>query len=482
MAVSNISWMDAQYAVLGDVLIEGDQLAASLLTKTRESDYTGPCREVFKAIRSIHDSGRVVDPVSIANEVKGRVSQEFLLQLMEITPTAANFLDHVDLLKEQAAVVTIHELCDAIKEADTMDAIRPKISDLNRIQARQTGAVTVSIQEAMRDFFRRMSETPEYIPMPIPELNSVVMPELGDTIWLGAYSSCGKTALALQWADLLSRQYRVGFFSLETRQEKLADRYAAMKAAVSLHSIKTRNFTPTDSERLCESVTAVDDLRMEIIPMPALTAADIERIATMKQLQIVIVDYVQIVESKGRTEAEEIGTVAKELQQMAKRNKFLVIGLSQLTEDNMNNGYEPFNHSLRGSRALEHTADIIMLMYLADKKKQKGNRILKVSKNKDGEIKKIELEFDGPRQTFRKASVLSAANASPAQRRKLLADAAEARRDVALCAACARKLEEGYTVTRVLGSSVRNVDCWLCGQRLSGTNYTLDKNIKITGG
>lgn len=476
MAVNTISWMDAQYSVLGDVLICGDQLAGQLLSKTREADFTGSCQDVFKAIRSVHESGRPVDPVSVANEVKGLVSRDFILTLMEITPTAANFSEHVEVLKEQSGVIAIHDLCDDIKELETMQEIRPKISELNRIQARKTGVKVVSIQDAMRDFFRRMDETPEYIPMPIPELNSVVLAEFGDLIWLGAYSSCGKTAMALQWANLLSGKYRVGFFSLETKAEKLADRLVAMKAAVSLTNIKTRKLTSRDSGKICEVAAAVDNQCLDIIPMATITVPDIERISTENQYQIIFIDYVQIIESIGRSEAEEIANVAKSLQQMAKRNNFLVVGLSQLTEDNMNNGYEPFNHSLRGSRALEHTADIIMLMYLADKKKQKGNRILKVSKNKDGEPKKIELEFDGPHQTFRKAQP-QPLKASQRDRMKLIKDAVDAGKNISLCSVCSKKMDDGYIVNRIPDRPSRNVDCWLCGQRLFGADYILDKRI-----
>ena len=168
MAVNAISWMDAQYSVLGDVLLEGDQLAAQLLVKTRESDYAGACQDVFKAIRSLHASGRPVDPVSVSQEVRSKVSADFIAQLMSITPTAANFAEHVDVLKEQSGVIAVHDLCEEIERAETMAEIRPKISELNRIQARKTGVKVVSIQDAMRDFFRRMDETPEYIPMPIP--------------------------------------------------------------------------------------------------------------------------------------------------------------------------------------------------------------------------------------------------------------------------------------------------------------------------
>lgn len=282
--------------------------------------------------------------------------------------------------------------------------------------------------------------------------------------------------MALQWADMLSEKYRVGFFSLETKAEKLADRLVAMKAAVSLSNIKQRKLTARDSDKICEVVAAVDNQCMDIIPMASITAPDIERIATENQYQVIFIDYVQIIESIGRSEAEEIANAAKSLQQMAKRNNLLIVGLSQLTEDNMSNGYEPFNHSLRGSRALEHTADIILLMYLADKKKQKGNRIMKVSKNKDGETKKIELEFDGPCQTFRKAAP-KPLTSSQRDRRKLIKDAVEAGKNISLCMVCAKKMEDGYIVTKIPDRHGRNVDCWLCGQRLFGGDFVLDKEM-----
>lgn len=473
MGISSISWLEAQYSVLGDVLIDGGKLVDQLLAKTRETDFSGSCLEVFRCIRRLKQEGSPVDPVTVYNGAKGKVSTEFLVQLMDITPTTANFQAHVDALRNQAGVLAIRDICDDIRELETLEEIRPKISELNRIQARKNGVKIVSIQDAIRDFFRRMDETPEYIPTPIDELDEYILPEFGDLCFLGAYSSCGKTAMAIQWADKLAQKYKVAFFSLETRVEKLADRYVAYKAGVSLQNIKKRNFSARDSSKICAVPGTVDNMLFDIIPMPVLTVEDIERISTEQQYQVVFIDYVQIIESSGRSETEEIKNVGEGLQRMAKRNSLFVVGLSQLTEDNMGNGYEPYNHSLRGSRALEHTADIILLMYLADKKKPKGNRIMKVSKNKDGEPKRIELEFDGPCQRFSRASGVGDAKS----RKRLVEEAAAAAKRIPLCYGCARKMEESYTVSRVCAAPARSVECWLCGQKLMGEIFILDKRL-----
>lgn len=81
-------WLEAQYSVLGSVLID-DRVAAKVLHETSEQDYRGTCLTVFKAIKQLFLSGSAIDPVSVVG-VLGSGYQQFILQLMEVTPTAAN--------------------------------------------------------------------------------------------------------------------------------------------------------------------------------------------------------------------------------------------------------------------------------------------------------------------------------------------------------------------------------------------------------
>lgn len=81
-------WLEAQYSVLGSMLIS-PEVVPKVMFETSVSDYYGPCLTVYKAIRKLFEAKTPVDPVSVMG-VLGDDYQDFLVQLMEVTPTAAN--------------------------------------------------------------------------------------------------------------------------------------------------------------------------------------------------------------------------------------------------------------------------------------------------------------------------------------------------------------------------------------------------------
>ena len=122
-------WLDAQYSVLGSALID-DRVIPQVMAGTRESDYSGPCRNVFRAIQGLFDKGEPLDAVSINNALGGKYG-DFLVQLMEITPTAANVESYIRICREQARVNAIRDLAAQLQTAETMDEARKLLEQAN---------------------------------------------------------------------------------------------------------------------------------------------------------------------------------------------------------------------------------------------------------------------------------------------------------------------------------------------------------------
>ena len=89
MAV-NDKWLQAQYSVLGAALIDSS-LVPKVMAETSAQDYSSSCQTVYTAMRKLFLAGSVVDPVTVAHIIPEH--RQFLLELMEITPTTAN-TDH----------------------------------------------------------------------------------------------------------------------------------------------------------------------------------------------------------------------------------------------------------------------------------------------------------------------------------------------------------------------------------------------------
>ena len=98
-------WLDAQVGVLGSVLIS-PELTPRLIAETTEADYHGPYRLAYQAIRAVFLDGKPVDPITVRDKL-GPDSGQFLRQLMELTPTAANFDTYVVACRNQSKITRL---------------------------------------------------------------------------------------------------------------------------------------------------------------------------------------------------------------------------------------------------------------------------------------------------------------------------------------------------------------------------------------
>lgn len=238
MAVSNQDWLDAQYSVLGSALID-DSVVPMIVSETSASDYFGVCRNVYGAIRKLFLAGEAVDPVSV-NHALGGNYKEIIVQLMEVTPTAANVETYIRLCRERAKILTVQGIGRELAEADSLEQLQKLLEQANSLVADKVNLKITSMSDALRSFMDRHSkDVAKYLPWPVQQLNDVIYAEPGDFLIFAGYPSAGKSAWALQCAWSWAKDYKVGFFSLETSSEKLFDRQMSAIAEISMNDIKT---------------------------------------------------------------------------------------------------------------------------------------------------------------------------------------------------------------------------------------------------
>ena len=114
MAQLSEEWLQAQYSVLGSVLI-APEITPSVVHQTSERDYFGTCLTVYKAIRKLFLAGVPIDPVSVVGEL-GPDYMRFLTELMAVTPTAANYERYIQLCREQGRVCAVQDIARAMAE------------------------------------------------------------------------------------------------------------------------------------------------------------------------------------------------------------------------------------------------------------------------------------------------------------------------------------------------------------------------------
>lgn len=398
MAVGTEKWLDAQYSVLGSVLID-EKLTPKVIAETSEADFSGACRTVYKVIRRLFMDGTAVDPVSVAHSL-GDSYQSFLMQLMTITPTTAYIDNYIALCKAQARLTSVRELAGQIAEAETVDDLRKLLDKANGIMADKPSLRISTMDYALHSFFERHEKDPDYLTWPVPELNDRIYGELGDFFIIAGAPSSGKSAWALQCAWHWAQRYKVGFFSLETSSEKLFDRQMASISGISMDDIKRNKIQDADWEAVCQKSSQITARKLELIPAAGMTPADVRAVAMMRGYQIILVDYLQLLQSSGENRTAQVTNISIALHTMAQSMGITVVALSQLARKKEG---QPNMSDLRESGQIEQDADMIMILSLEKKDETDGNRIMKIAKNKEGTCPRILLAFDGKHQTFSKA-------------------------------------------------------------------------------
>lgn len=404
MEVNGENWLQAQYSVLGAALID-EKVIPQVIAGTGETDFSGTCLTLYKAIRELFLAGSPVDPVSVVDRL-GKQYSDFVLQLMAVTPTAANIASYITLCRSQSRVLALQEIGKSLAVAEQEAVCRNLVEQANCLMVDKKSVKITTMAEGLKAFGERATKPKNYLTWPIASLNGDMYAEAGDFILLGGYPSAGKSAFALQCALHWAKRKRVGFYSLETSADKLVDRMIAHAAGIPLPDIKRNRLQDADWERFAETSAALSQMPLEIIPAAGMTAADVKATAMARRHEIIIIDYLQLLCADGKNRYEQVTSISIALHTMAQTMGVTVLALSQLSRaEKTSDGRKraPSMADMRESGQIEQDADVILLLYLQDENNRNGSRTLKVAKNKEGVCTAETLEFDGEKQRFYKA-------------------------------------------------------------------------------
>ena len=399
MSVTHDDYLQAQYSVLGSVLIE-PEVFPKVIQSTRKEDFTGACQTVYEAMCGQFQDGKPVDIVSVSAAL-GQEYRKFLCDLMDITPTAANIDHYIHLCREQAKVFAIRDLAQRLSTQDNTESIRELLNQANALMVDKSALRITTMETALRSFMERHTGDAHYLSWPVRELDDRLYAEAGDFILVGGYPSSGKSAWALQCAWHWAKDTRVGFFSLETSSEKLFDRQMSAVTNLTMDQIKRNDISQEAWDQVCGLTQRIVARNLELVPAAGMTPAEIRSVTAMRRYGIIIIDYVQLLSASGINRTEQVTNISLSLHRMAQDMGVTILALSQLKRKGADD--TPESSDLRESGQLEQDADIILMLKLEDKDKPGGNREMFITKNKEGTCPKIVLAFDGKHQTFSKA-------------------------------------------------------------------------------
>lgn len=402
MSLSSQDWLEAQNGVLGSALIE-PKLVPMVLSETSAEDYSGTSLAVYQAIRALFHAGVPVDVISVRDKL-GDQYTKYLMQLMEITPTAANIKRYIELCRKQSRVYRLQEIGGMMAETSDMDKLQQLLEQAVALNSKAQGIQCVPIYQALLDFVDRHADgtPPDFFTWPIPELDKELFVEHGDFVLIGGRPSAGKTAFALQTAWHLSQTKKVGFFSLETGERKLTDRQVAAVSGVPLDSIKQNALNQQHWDSIMALNQVFKNRQLDIITQSDITLSELQAFAKAKAYDAIFIDYLQILRVPG-VRYEAVTEISLSMHRFAQSSGIAVYGLVQLNRGSSENKKaEPDMASIKESGQLEQDADVVLMLHLDNPEDPSSPRVLRAVKNKEGERFRLYLKFDGKHQRFEK--------------------------------------------------------------------------------
>lgn len=399
MLTSNQSWLDAQCGVLGSALIE-PKVVAKVMAQTSEADFSDAYLTVYRAMIEVFESGFPVDIISVAAKL-GAEYHDFLMQMMVITPTAANVDTYIILCREQSRLLACQEIGHQLAECTSVSEVRSLVEEATKLISATQRKQTANMSESLQRFFEKLEQPTQYLTWPIPVLNNNLYVNSGNLVVLGAEPSVGKTTLALQCAWHWATQRNVGFFSFETDSDTLFDRLIASFAGIPMEAIKSKHLSPEELERVRQATQEITTRQLDLIPAAGMDCNAIRSKVLAEGYEIIIIDYLQIVSAKGFSRYEQVTSISIDLHNIAQSLGVTVLALSQLSRAAEKGS--PRNSTLRESGQIEQAADVILMMQLVNQNNISGLRKLFITKNKEGRHSQVLLTFDGDHQRFSEA-------------------------------------------------------------------------------
>jgi len=418
--------LEAEQAVLGSMLIDAACIK-DVMDKLRPEDfYLRQNREIFETIYTMFAYSRPVDGVTVAEEMQKngtydeQTTRNYLVQLMEITPTSANALEYAAIVRDKALMRSIAtasgEITTMVQEgmgdAQTMlEAAEQKIYGIRRGRSSQDMVHIGQVLTTVLDNLNELSSGKIGMPGLPTGLSAIDSKTHGlnksDLILLAARPGMGKTSLALNFALNVGKATgkTVAVFSLEMSKEQLCTRLLSSEAFISNEKLITGNLTENDWGRIAQAANTLNQTDIRIDDNPLLTAADMNaKCRRMENLGLVVIDYLQLMTSAGgkgyagENRQQAVSDISRMLKIMAKELQVPVVCLSQLSRANeKRDDKRPMLSDLRESGAIEQDADIVMFIYRDDyyneasEKRNVAECI--IAKNRHGETGKVELKW-----------------------------------------------------------------------------------------
>ena len=424
--------LEAEQAVLGSILIDSRCLTDVIGIVRPEDFYLEQNREIYEAIYSMFNFSQTIDPVTVLDKLKELGfhhdnSSNYVMQLMEITPTAAHAVRYANIVRDKAMLRGLAEAASDISKiiheqvgtpAEMLETAEKKIYALRKGERGDSLEHIGTVLHKVFDRLEELSQSDSAIPGLSTGMRDLDMKINGlnksDLILVAARPAMGKSAFALNIGLNVAKKYQktVAIFNLEMSREQMAMRLMSSESFVNSQKLATGKLSEEEWNKLCMASAALSQTDIRIDDNPSITVAEMNaKCRRLDNLGLVIIDYLQLMTGSGygkgggENRVTVVGEISRALKIMAKELNVPVVCLSQLSRAvEGRTDKRPILSDLRESGAIEQDADSVMFLYrdeyYNENTEDKNVAECIVAKNRHGETGTVKLQWLGQYGTF----------------------------------------------------------------------------------
>ncbi len=427
--------IEAEQAVIGGLMLDNRSWDKIADLVTEDDFYRHDHRLIFRAVSSLAEKNHPFDVVTISEWLDSQHSLDqagglsYVGTLAKNTPSAANIVSYAQIVRERSILRQLIRVSNEIGQScyetegrsseQLLDSAEKLVFEIAEKGARVRRDF-IPIKELLVKAVDRIDTLfQQDNPITGVETGFTLFDEMtsglqsSDLVIVAGRPSMGKTTFAINIAEhaAIKTGVPVAIFTMEMPGEQIAMRLLSSLGRIDQHKVRTGKLDDDDWPRLTSAVGLLAEAKMFIDDTPALTPNELRakarRIAREHGLGLIVIDYLQLMQTAGSSEnrTNEISEISRSLKALAKELSVPVVALSQL-----NRGLEqrpnkrPIMSDLRESGAIEQDADIITFIYrdevYNEDSPDKGTAEIIIGKQRNGPIGTVRLTFLGQYTRF----------------------------------------------------------------------------------
>ncbi len=418
---------ESERVILGAILLDNGLITQAIEMLRPEDFYSPRNRYIFQSMIRLFEKSERIDPILIGEELKKEGHFDSIGGVAAITnltyglPHFSNIQDYSKVVHDKSVMRNLIKSCNEItsealaEEEDVeiiLDHAEQLIFSLADDRARQGFAHIKPLAEEVlgkvKEYAKRETHALTGLATGFRELDAMTSGfQKTDLIIVAARPSMGKTALCLNIAQnaAIQENATVAVFSLEMSKQQLVMRMLSSEARVDAHRFRTGHLTREEWGRLAGSIGTLSEAGIFIDDTPGISVLEMRAkarrlAAEQKKLDLIVVDYLQLMSGTGRTESrqQEVSKISRELKGLAKELDVPVVALSQLSRSpEARTPPRPLMSDLRESGSIEQDADVVAFIYREEYYKpteeNAGVSEIIISKQRNGPTGSVQLAF-----------------------------------------------------------------------------------------